>query len=185
MRTPEAFARLGGPQEPDALRGIWSLRRSSTGETVRSPRRCARRRSWGTGSGCGVSSADLVVADINTTNALSDQPKTPRGLGGSRFGGLLPHLRAAEPSAVGGLRSPEDFQRGSKRTKAGHRSARVAPDGWRRFEHAEALAIRIRGKSAVETCRLSCACERLAHGFKPNPHGADRQPFTDPNGNSI
>jgi enoyl-CoA hydratase/carnithine racemase len=129
MRTPEAFARLGGPQAPDAHTGDLFIRSVNWKPVIAAVH--------GAVMGLGVAfECDLVVADINTRFQITE---TPRGLGGVRFWGLLHTCGggafAVEVALTGRFFSAEEAH------KAGIVCA-VATNGCA-VEHAEALAQRI------------------------------------------
>jgi enoyl-CoA hydratase/carnithine racemase len=131
MRTPETFARLGGPQEPDAHTGDLFIRSANWKPVIAAVHGAVM------GLGLGVAfECDLVVADINTRFQITE---TPRGLGGARFWSLLQTCGAgafaAEVALTGRFFSAEEAH------KAGIVCA-VAPEGCV-FEHAEPLAQRI------------------------------------------
>jgi hypothetical protein len=90
MRTPEAFARLGGPQEPDAHTGDLFVRSINWKPVI------AALHGAVMGLGLGVAfECDLVVADLNTRFQITE---TPRGLGGARFWSACSTLAAPAPS---------------------------------------------------------------------------------------
>ena len=131
MRTPEAFARLGGPQEPDAHTGDLFVRSINWKPVIAAVHGAVM------GLGLGVAfECDLVVADLNTRFQITE---TPRGLGGARFWSLLHTCGAGafatEVALTGRFFSADEAQ------KAGLVCA-VTPDGCV-IEHAEALAQRI------------------------------------------
>lgn len=131
MRTPEAFARLGGPQEPDAHTGDLLVRSVNWKPVVAAVHGAVM------GLGLGVAfECDLVVADAGTRFQITE---TPRGLGGARFWSLLHTCGAGafatEVALTGRFFSAEEAHR------AGLVCA-VTPDGGA-LGHAEALARRI------------------------------------------
>jgi enoyl-CoA hydratase/carnithine racemase len=131
MRTPEAFARLGGPQEPDAHTGDLFVRSINWKPVIAAVHGAVM------GLGLGVAfECDLVVADLNTRFQITE---TPRGLGGARFWSLLHTCGAGafatEVALTGRFFSADEAH------KAGLVCA-VTPDGCV-IEHAEALAQRI------------------------------------------
>ncbi len=81
MRTPEEFARLGGPQEPDAHTGDLLVRSVNWKPVIAAVHGAVM------GLGLGVAfECDLVIADVDTRFQITE---TPRGLGGARFWSLL------------------------------------------------------------------------------------------------
>jgi enoyl-CoA hydratase/carnithine racemase len=131
MRTPEAFARLGGPQEPDAHTGDLFVRSINWKPAIAAVHGAVM------GLGLGVAfECDLVVADLNTRFRITE---TPRGLGGARFWSLLHTCGAGafatEVALTGRFFGAEEAH------KAGLVCA-VAPEGCV-IERGEALAQRI------------------------------------------
>ncbi|MEA3073833.1 MAG: hypothetical protein QOD29_5279 [Alphaproteobacteria bacterium] len=145
MRTPEAFARLGGPQEPDAHTGDLLVRSVNWKPVIAAVHGAVM------GLGLGVAfECDLVVADADTSFQITE---TPRGLGGARFWSLLHYCGAGafatEVALTGRFFSAEEA------FKAGLVCS-VAPEG-RVIEHAWALAQRIAANpplSVQSTVRL-------------------------------
>ena len=151
MRTPEAFARLGGPQEPDAHTGDLFIRSVNWKPVIAAVHGAVM------GLGLGVAfECDLVVADIDTRFQITE---TPRGLGGARFWSLLHTCGggafATEVALTGRFFSAEEAH------KAGIVCA-VAPDGLR-HRTCRCTGATHRGKSAAERA-VGRARAALVHG---------------------
>ena len=150
MRTPEAFARLGGPQEPDAHTGDLFIRPVNWKPVIAAVHGAVM------GLGLGVAfECDLVVADINTCFQITE---TPRGLGGARFWSLLHTCGAGAFATEVALTG--QFHR--RRSTQGGRRLRCSAR-WLRPQACRATGATHRGKSAAEraVCRARAA---ILHG---------------------
>ena len=125
MRTPEEFARLGGPQEPDAHTGDLFVRSVNWKPVIAAVHGAV----MGLGSGCGV----RVRSCRSRCSTRAFRSPKHHVASAVRGFGACSTLAAAAPSPPR-LRSPDGSFRAEEAHKAGLVCA-VAPDG-RVIEHA-------------------------------------------------